>query len=333
LSALRVGIVGAGLIGSRRADFAAAAGDAVVAVADVDSGRAGALAGRHGARPFADWRRLLDSEELDAVVVATVNRHLSEISVAALEAGRHVLCEKPPGRTAAEAVAMASAQRRSGRVLKIGFNLRFHPALARAHELFSAGEIGSPLYVRAVYGHGGRPGYGSEWRADLELAGGGELLDQGVHVIDLCRWFLGDFSEAEAILAGLFWTSAPVEDNAFVTLRTAEGQVAAFHSSWTQWRNHFSFEVYGSEGCLQVEGLGGSYGPESLVLGRRLPGRPPEEIRTEFPEDVSWRLDWHDFVEAVAGRRAPACGGEDGVEVMRLVDRLYARARPGEAAR
>ena len=184
----------------------------------------------------------------------------------------------------------------AGVILKTGFNHRHHPAIWRAHELCAEGAIGPLMFIRAVYGHGGRPGYDKEWRADADLSGGGELLDQGVHIVDLCRWFLGDFAEVFGSTATYFWdlghfesagrdspraangqsvapSSISLEDNAFALLRTADGRVAQFHTSWTQWKNRFSFEVFGRDGYLRVEGLGGSYGVERLEVGRAQAGR------------------------------------------------------------
>jgi predicted dehydrogenase len=207
----------------------------------------------------------------------------------------------------------------------VGFTLRFHSALKEAHRLSQQDQIGPLYFVRAAYGHGGRPGYAQEWRGDRDLAGGGELLDQGVHLIDLARWFLGDFAQAFGLTPRWFWEVGPLEDNAFMLLTTRRGQVATLHTSWTQWRNHFRFEVYGRDGYLKVDGLGGSYGPETLTIGRRDPesGPPAEDVRRFDGPDCSWADDWSDFVDAVQLGRPPAATGEDGLAVMQLVEAIY----------
>src|SRR5207249_10706916 len=188
-----VGVVGVGLIGQRRADSAVRSDRSrLVAVADVDEALAREVADRYGCRQYGNAEALLADPEVAAVAVCTVNKWLAPITIAALDAGKAVLCEKPMGRNVVEAAAMADAARERRGPLKIGFTLRFHRGVAAAHRLCTDGVIG-PLYcVRAVYGHGGREGYEREWRGDPELAGGGELLDQGVHLLDLARWFLGD---------------------------------------------------------------------------------------------------------------------------------------------
>lgn len=326
-----IGVVGAGVVGSRRA---ASAGQSprsrLEAVVDVDVSRASAVAATYGCRHFTDWRGLLDDPAVDAVAVCTVNKWLAPITIAALEAGRAVLCEKPMGRNGAEATAMADAARRSGRPLKVGFTLRFQRGLATARRLCADGVLG-PLYcIRAVYGHGGREGYEREWRMDPDLAGGGELLDQGVHLLDLARWFLGDFEQVHGLVPSWHWGTGAVDDNAFVLLSNHRGQVASLHASWTQWKNRFQFEVCGRDGSLEVEGLGGSYGPERVTLRRRneRSGPPEEEVVPLGPAASVWDADWADFMDAIELGRQPAVGGGDALEVMRMVDRVYEASRP-----
>jgi predicted dehydrogenase len=343
----RVGIAGCGVIGRRRAIVARDAGHRVVAVADLDLARANQVAAECEATATTDWQRVVTRTDLDAVVVSTVNKALAPVTIAALESGKHVLCEKPLGRNAVEAERMVAAARRSGRVLKTGFNHRHHPAIWKAHELCQGGALGSVMFIRAVYGHGGRPGYEKEWRANADLCGGGELLDQGVHVIDLCGWFMGRFASAFAATGTYYWElgsypcadaafsrevrPARLEDNAFALLRTADGRLAQFHTSWTQWKNRFTFEVYGRDGYLAVEGLGGSYGTERLRVGRRRPeGGAPDETVEEFEgPDRSGRLEWDEFMNAIREGRPPLASGDDGLQTMRVIAALYNSAGTG----
>src|SRR5579859_942276 len=264
--AMRVAIVGCGLIGHKRAK---ALGDArLVAVADLNHARAQQLAALFSpCEVEPDWQSCVARPDVDLVIVSTVNDGLAPITLEAVRRGKHVLVEKPAGRSPEEVRLAERAGRETGALVKVGFNHRFHPAFRKARELCDAGELGPLLYIRARYGHGGRIGYDREWRADPVVAGGGELLDQGVHLIDLARWFAGDFTEVAGHLATYFW-QMPVEDNAFAMLTTAAGQVAWLHASWTEWKNLFSFEVFGERGKLQIDGLGGSYGTERLTFYR-----------------------------------------------------------------
>jgi len=330
---LRVGIVGAGRMGARRAHTVACSPAArLVAVADRDPERAQALAQTYGCRADTNWEAVVNARDIAAVVVATPHKWLAPITLAALEAHKHVLCEKPLAMTPDGAKRLVAAAARTGAKLKTGFNHRHHPAIGKAHALAESGHIGRLLWLRCRYGHGGRAGYAQEWRAQPAESGGGELLDQGIHALDLFRWFVGEFSEVSAVLARAFWPMA-VEDNAFCTLRTAAGQVASLHASWTQWKNLFSFEVFGERGYLVVEGLGGSYGPERLVIGQRPPsfGSPTEEQIECDEQDPSWAGEWEEFVSAICEDRPPLADGYDGWQALRLVDAAYESARSGRA--
>ena len=328
---MNIGIVGCGLIGNRRAQVAQVSGDEVLLVADIEPHRAQATAEAVGADWIDDWQKVISHDGIEAVVVATVNKSLLPITRAALQSGKHVLCEKPLGRNAWEAKEMMETAQKANRVLKVGFNHRHHPALWRAQKMAQSGKIGPLMSIRAAYGHGGRPGYDQEWRGDPELAGGGELLDQGVHVIDLCRWFLGDFVQVSGMLGTWFWQVAPLEDNGFALLRTAQGQVAQIHTSWTQWKNLFRFEIFGRDGFLLINGLGGSYGVETLTLGKRRPESGPPLMETwEFPgPDISWQTEWEEFKKAIQEGRQPLGSGPDGYQAARVIDAIYESSKTG----
>jgi len=328
---LRVGIVGCGLIGNKRAKVLKEDPSSYLcAAADINVNNAACLMKNYGKKDgkyYQNWQEMLTKEELNVLIVATPNNFLKEVSLAAIEKGIHVLCEKPLGRNLKESIDMAKAVKGKKVILKTGFNHRHHPAIGRAYELSIQGAIGTLMYVRAIYGHGGRPGYEKEWRAKKEISGGGELLDQGIHVMDLFRWFLGDFDEVFGRISTYYW-KMEVEDNAFALLKSKNGQTALMHSSWTQWKNRFSFEIYGEGGYLSVEGLGGSYGLERLEIGRRkAAGGPPEVEVLEFPgPDVSWANEWQEFVSAIRENREPMGNFKDGLEAMRMIDAVYRSA-------
>lgn len=328
---VRVGIVGCGLTGRRRA--AALAGARLTACADIDRSRADALAqSQPGVRAVTRWEELVGDADLDVVIVATTNDALAGVSVAAIEAGKHVLVEKPAGRTVAEIDRIAGAARRHGRIVRVGFNHRYHPAFVAARRIIDAGTIGPLMFVRGRYGHGGRVGYDREWRADPARSGGGELIDQGMHLIDLSRWLLGPFADVDGAAHTYFWDMA-VDDNAFLRLTTPAGQVAFLHVSCTEWKNLFSFEIRGDQGAIHVEGLGGSYGEESLVLTRRAqPGAEAGTERLTFADgDTSWAAEWEDFATALHGGRLRHGIPDEGLQVLATVDALYAAARSGSA--
>lgn len=331
----KVGIVGAGFIGRKRAEIAGAHPDTEVAlVYDVQDQVAAEFATEYGAKVASSWEELI-AADLDIVAVATTHDALAAISTAALSAGKHVLCEKPMGRNPAEGRMAVEAAERSGRVLKAGYNHRYHPSIQKIYEVCTAGEIGPLMSIRGRYGHGGRPGYDREWRAIPEKAGGGELLDQGAHLIDLAKWLLGDFAEVKGYVETHFWDMKPLEDNAFGLFRTDEGQIASLHVSWTQWKNLFSFEVFGRDGYVSAEGLGRSYGPEHAIVGRRNPkGGAPDIERFDYPEeDRSWQLEWADFLRGIAGSGAPYSSGAEALQTLEWIYRLYRASAEGRAVR
>src|SRR5687768_3962392 len=214
---MNIGIVGCGLIGNKRLK-AIGKDDRLVAAADSNLTRAQQLVGSSGATASADWKDVVKRDDVDLVVVATTNDMLAPVTLAAIENGKHVLVEKPAARSAEEIEPVAKAAReafdKSGTVVKVGFNHRFHPAFVKARELFDAGALGPMMFVRGRYGQGGRLGMEKEWRGKKAIAGGGEMLDQGVHLIDLSRWFLGDFADVAGSVERFFW-DWEVEDNGF----------------------------------------------------------------------------------------------------------------------
>lgn len=318
-----VGIVGCGRIGQRRAK-ALGAGGRLAACADIEVGRAENLVKDSGAKVFRDWRDLISLPELDVVLVATLHDSLAAITLAAVEAGKHVLVEKPAARLAAELEPVTAAALRQGVKVRVGFNHRYHRALRKAKKIIEAGELGELMFIRARYGHGARTGYDKEWRADPALSGGGELIDQGVHLIDLSRWFLGDFTEIQGWAHTYYW-DMPVDDNGFMILKTPKSQAAFLHASCTDWKNLFSMEIYGRAGKLDISGLGGSYGVERLTHYKMLPEMgPPETTAWEYPmEDDSWAVELAEFYDDIRLQRAPAAGLRDAYEALKIVQKIY----------
>jgi predicted dehydrogenase len=285
--------------------------DELVGCADIDPEAAAGLASRHGARACRDLDELLGLE-LDAVIVATSHDQLAPLSHQALSAGAHVLVEKPAGLGTREIDALIEASEGAGRLVKVGFNHRFHPGLARAVAEVHSGSHGQLMHLRAHYGHGGRPGYNLEWRAQPGRSGGGELVDQGMHLLDLTHWIAGPLPLHSALLRTHFW-EGPVEDNAAMILGLADDRTAPWamlHVAWTEWKNTFLLEIYCRTAKLQVDGLVRSYGPQRLRIYRMKPELgPPELEELQFPdEDISWRAEWEHFA-AVLSNGGELCGG------------------------
>jgi len=238
-----------------------------------------------------------------------------------------VLVEKPGAVSSKQLSEVESAAAASGALVRIGYNHRFHPAFRKAYELVQKDDLGDLMFIRGRYGHGGRIGYENEWRANPELSGGGELIDQGVHLIDLAASFMGDFARVDGHVATYFW-KMPVDDNAFVSLRTASGQTAWLQASCTEWKNLFSFEVYFKRAKLHVEGLGGSYGIERLYYYKMFPEMgPPETVIYEFPRgDGSWSLELDEFLADIDSKRPPVPGLREGIRTLQIVEEIYRKS-------
>lgn len=330
-----VAVVGCGLIGRRRA-LGLPPGARVAVVADVDRSRAEALAASLGypVRVAGSAPQAFDRPGIDLAMIATDHASLAPATLAALQAGCHVLVEKPGAACLADLLAVREAARAAGRTVRVGFNHRFHPALTKARELSRDAALGDLLFVRGRYGHGGRPGYEAEWRADRARSGGGELVDQGMHLIDLTRFLVGEADLAFAECRSDFWATE-VEDNAYLALRPRAGGFAWLHASWTEWKNLFCLEVAFRQAKLEVNGLGGSYGPERLAYYRMGPEMgPPDTTIWEFPQaDRSFERETADVLAGLArtgpgaAPAGPAMGAdlEDCIAAFRIVDEAYRR--------
>jgi predicted dehydrogenase len=328
-----VAIVGAGLQANRRSGpIANDPRFRIAAVIDRDEKKAERLAKPLGAKSGSDWRSVVGDSDIHVVLVLTYPDTHAEISIAALEAGKDVLCEKPLTRTPEEARALVAAAERSGRTLKCGFNHRHHPAVLEAHKRFQSGLIGKPTFGRARYGIGGRTGIESEWRSDPKIVSGGQLMEQGIHLVDLFRWFLGDIARVTGFASTTCFPIAPLEDNGFALLQTRGGVVASVHSSLTQWTNLFEFEVFGDRGSLAVHGLGASYGVEKLVVSLHDPTGPFSHETIEYRGgDSSWKSEWEEFVAAIEEKRRPLGDGADGLAAMEIVSAVYEASTSGRA--
>ena len=322
-------IVGCGLIGKKRASaLAKVPGTTLAYACDLDPARASDVAQIHpGCVSSTDFKVAIADLRVTAVIVSTLNSSLAPIALAAVEAGKHVMLEKPGALGPAELRTLQGAAASRGVSVRIGYNHRFHPALQKAREIVDSGALGPLMFLRGRYGHGGRKGYDREWRADPKLSGGGELIDQGVHLIDLAAWFLGDFVTVEGHASTLFW-DMKVDDNAFLSLRTASGQTAWLHVSCTEWKNMFSLEIYGRDGKLSIDGLGGSYGTERLTYYKMLPQMgPPETAMWEYPSgDTSWALETSAFVEDIRTGRPPSPGLQEGIRILDIVQTIYRKS-------
>ena len=325
---LNIGIIGCGLIGKKRANSISQINDVarLVACADVNINRANLLASEYqNVSSYDSWQVFLEHSSLDVVIVSTLHDSLSEITSACIKANKHVLVEKPAARSKAELLPVMKLADVSNVKVRVGFNHRYHRAFQKAKAIIQDGKLGELMFIRARYGHGARIGYENEWRANPSLSGGGELIDQGPHLIDLSQWLFEKPLNFHSGSAHTYFWDMPVDDNAFLLLQTSDLKTAFLHVSCTEWKNTFSFEIYGKEGKLDINGLGGSYGIERLSHYNMLPEMgPPETTIYEFPmADNSWTIEMEEFFNDILLDRKPSCGLESAINVLEIIEKTY----------
>jgi len=317
-------IIGCGLIGKKRVT-GMPAGSQLVVACDTNLPRAEELVKlAKSGRAVADFNDAVSDPKVEVVFIATLNSMLAPIALAAVKNGKHVLVEKPAAIHTKELDEIEAAAKKTGALVRVGYNHRYHPAALKAVELFKSGVLGPMMFLRGRYGHGGRIGYDKEWRADPRISGGGELIDQGVHLIDLAGIFLGEFTKVEGHAATYFW-QMPVDDNAFLSLCNAAGNTAWLQVSCSEWKNLFSLEIYGRDAKLHWEGLGGSYGVEKLTYYKMLPQMgPPETTIWEFPRgDESWKIEMDEFFQDIKLKRTPVPGLKEAKAALAVVEKIY----------
>ncbi len=324
---LRVGIAGYGVVGKRRREFIDKNPHMkTVAVCDQSFKDKGTM--NDGVHFFPNYQELLD-EQLDVLFVSLPNYMAAEVTIAGLEKGLHVFCEKPPGRDVHDVERVIEVEKRYPNLcLKYGFNHRYHDSVREAMRIIKSGELGKIVNMRGVYGKSKILTFASGWRSERKYAGGGILLDQGIHMLDLMRLFCGEFTEIKSYVSNSYW-GHDVEDNAYVLMKDTQGRVAIMHSSATQWQHRFTLEITLTEGYLELQGIlssSKSYGEEKLSKGRRAEsdtGTVHEESII-YLEDNSWRDEIDEFAESIVNGRSLQHGGSsDALATMKLVYDIY----------
>jgi predicted dehydrogenase len=328
---MRYGLIGCGGIGVLRAEaLGKLDGHSLDAVCDSDTTRARDLAARSGARVINDWQDLVSAPDIDAVIVSTPPSLHMEMTVAALDSGKHVLCEKPLARNVEECQAMIEAAERNGRYLATGFNYRFYPSIIKARELFDSGIIGELDHIRSYTGYSATA-HDHEWLHEFDTMGGGTLRDNGIHLIDLTTYFLGDVADIKGFSSGAVWQFPGCEDNGFALLRNEKGNIASLQSSWNEWRGYrLLVEIYGTLGCIRAW----CFPMLTQVVWSSERGGPTKRkthlfARTHIMEKLksyrwvvteSFVHEFSAFADAASGKPSTVASGKDGMLTIRIAD-------------
>jgi predicted dehydrogenase len=341
---LGVALIGCGEIGAVRAAALSESRVARLIVAsDVDIARAQGIAAKQHCVVARDWREAIARNDVDIVTVSTPTQWHAEVAIAAAQNKKHILIEKPMARTVAEARSIVEAAHANGVLCKMGFNHRYYPAVEAAKRALDAGEIGELMFVRSYIGHEGGDNFLSKWMTNPDIAGGGTLLDNGIHILDLTRYFLGEVAEAEGLVATTRWRVSPLEDNAFAIFRSREGKIATVSSSWTEWAGYrFMIEAYGTNGFVSA-----AYPPMRATIGvNHASGKPARKRHLFFPFfQIQERLEgywlttrrtfvreYNDFAQSIRGGEPVFSSGFDGLRANEMAYAVYESSHRGVRA-
>lgn len=324
---LRVGIIGCGLIGIKRAMYINALGN-LKSICDKSEKRIKnfiKITNKKNLDIYTDYKKLLNDSKLNVVIISTTHNILSDIAIEAIKKNKHVFVEKPGGISLTKLNYIKTLAKKNNIKVKVGFNHRYHPAFLKIKELLKEKKkLGKIISIRAVYGHGGRIGYENEWRMNPKLSGGGQLLDQGSHLLDLSYMLLGKLKLEKAILKSYFWTKK-VEDNVYLILSDKKEATVFLHTSCTEWKNKFLFEIFFENAKLEVNGLGRSYGKEKLIFYMMKKQMGPPNIKEYiFPQkDLSWKKELKDFNRDIINNLKPIPGIDEAITNLKTIKEIY----------
>ena len=331
---LKVGIAGFGKMGQIRADEVLKNKNTeLIAVFEQYGER---LIEKYQDLTYCTSYEELLQQDLDVIFICAFNDVASSYTIQALQKGLHVFCEKPPAHTVDELQKVLEAEAESNKVLKYGFNHRLHYSCIEAKKIIDANSMGKLLWIRGIYGKAGSIDYDKNWRNYKKYSGGGILMDQGIHMLDLMCYFTNsDFEVLNAKLQTNFW-NIKVEDNAFIIMQNKNGVIATMHSSATQWKHKFLLEMEFENGYINLDGIlsnSRSYAPETLITARRefedityAMGKP-QEIITWFENDDSWKLELEEFIDAILNNKKITHGtSSDGLRALSLVEDIYKKS-------
>lgn len=319
---MKIAIIGAGLIGKKRA-LSLPKGVRLEVVCDVNKKSADDFAKEFNCSAEYDWKKIVESKDIEAIIICTPNKYLSIIAEKAILAGKHILIEKPGAINSDDFKKILNAHKKKNVVVMIGYNHRYHPAIAKTKSLIDSKKYGEVLFIRAKYGHGGRLGYEKEWRFNKEISGGGHLLDQGSHLIDLTNFFAGELEFKSGSVNTLFWNTK-LEDSAFLILK-GKKTVASLVTTCLEWKNLFCFEVTLDTAKIQIDGLGRSYGTEKLTLYEMLPKMGPPKVSEYIYEgqDMSWNLENKEFFKRIKNKEYGTDEIKRAQYVLKIISKAY----------
>ncbi len=320
-----IGIIGYGAVGKKRAQNLGKGN--LLAIYDHNKSQVE----KKNLNLYRSVGEIFNDKRINLVIIATTHKYLADLTIRAIKSGKNVLVEKPGGINFKELLKIKFYSLKYKKFVKIGFNHRYHPSIIKAENILKKGNIGKILYIKGNYGHGGRLGYEKEWRFNKKISGGGELIDQGIHLIDLSSLFIGKFNRIQHNLKNYFWKS-DVEDNCFLILENKKKQVAFLQASCTEWKNKFNFEIYCQYGKLEISGLGRSYGIEKILFYKMKKKMGIPTLKSwvfNEKKDFSWNREISDFYKLILNKNFKLNQKKltENIENMKILNKIYNKNR------
>lgn len=321
-----VAIVGCGLIGYRRANVIKNLGGEIYACCDLDINRCNTFFSKFNCKiKKNNSNDIAFDEHISIVIIATTHNQLYPIAKKCIENGKHVLIEKPGSINSNQLKKILLLSKKYKKHVRIGYNSEYLDSVQRIKSIVKNNKkLGKLNYIRAVYGHGGRLGYDKEWRASKKLSGGGELIDQGSHLLHLSNLFTRSIFKVKGVELGRYFWNMEVEDNVFLLLKNRENVVISLHASWTEWKNKFNFEIFFQNAKLEISGRGASYGKENLIYYQMTEKMgPPKVKKWNYSIDNSWKNEWRCFLKDIKSKKSDYRSLNESIAVLKVIETAY----------
>jgi len=324
---IRFGVVGCGRMGMRRIKrIVEHANSELICVADAQEEKAKAVGKEFGVDYYTDFNSVTNKKDIDCVVISVPNKFHAPISIGAMKNGKHIFCEKPMARNPDEGIKMVKASIENEVFLKVGSNLRYFPSVQKAKELLDNSAVGDVLFIRGWIGNAGWQ-LNNSWFSDIELAGGGTFLDNGCHLLDICRWFLGEVEECSGYVSRMYH-SIDVEDNGFGIFKFMNGTHAFIQSSWVEWADYMYMEIYGTEGYIRVD----DRIPNCKVIHGKRDGYQQIYDYSKLPPQ-SYDVEFKEYMKAMRNQSHPLPTGFDGLRAVQMAYGIYESSRVGKSVK
>jgi len=322
-SELKVGIAGYGVVGKKRKKILdQIKGIKIVAISDKNLKNNSV---NKNINFYNDYKKLFN-ESLDILFVSLPNKYAADATINALKKNINVFCEKPPARNIQELKKVLKEFKKKNKLkLKYGFNHRYHDSIILAKKIIESKKYGKLINLKGLYGKSKIISFVGQWRSNKSIAGGGILLDQGIHMLDIMRFFCGEFKEIKSLVSNNYWKHK-VEDNAYVIMRSHQNIVAMVHSTATQWQHQFRIEITLEKALINLSGiLSGSktYGNERIEIQPKFLKKRDNKI-INFKKDLSWEREVKEYINSVKNNKKISNGNVyDAIAVMKMIDTIY----------